>query len=338
MTRQTQRSLRMGLLAGLSFLLASLSLLLLVETRAHARTTAGDEHHVPPSQQSRWEQVRQAPVVVVSGSADHMDHVLGKAQMKFVVVSPEEIPNLPLHSQQVLMVNCRGTMSAAARDRVRRFVAAGGFLYTTDHAVHELIEKIFPRTVAWNRQTSNEAIFPMRVHGQRGLLRKLGSSASQQWQLAGGGYLIKVLDPKRVEVLMDSEQVAKRYNGAGVLGVRFRYQDGVVIHVTGHFFTQPGQSPLVARAGRAFEQLSANVVAEKKDDGARIDSLYRTSARRAVKLQAAPSAAAPAVAPESVTTQEVGRGGKVRVLGKKGGYLKVRDQQGNEGWVDGSAF
>ena len=39
-----------------------------------------------------------------------------------------------------------------------------------------------------------------------------------------------------------------------------------------------------------------------------------------------------------VVGQQVGQGGKVRVLGKKGGYLKVRDQQGNEGWVDEKAF
>ena len=39
------------------------------------------------------------------------------------------------------------------------------------------------------------------------------------------------------------------------------------LHVTGHFFTQPGQKPEVASAGRAFEQLSRNVVQEKKRRG-----------------------------------------------------------------------
>jgi len=305
------------------------SLVLLAAPRAHAQ----ELHHT-----DRFEKVRQAEVVVVAGSADHMDQVLRKAQMKFVVIQPDEIPQLPLHSQQVLMVNCRGTMSAAARDRVRRFVAAGGFLYTTDHAVHELIEKIFPRTIAWTRQSSNQEIFPMRARGQRGLLRKLGSGAAQQWQLAGGGYIFKVLDPKRVEVLMDSQEVAKRYDGNGALGVRFKYQDGYVIHVTGHFYTQPGQNPTVASAGRAFEQLSANVVAEKQEDKGRLDALYKSAPKRAVKLQAAPSAAAPAVSADSATRQAVGAGARVRVLEKKGGYLKVRDQEGNEGWVDGKAF
>lgn len=307
-------------------------------------TFAGSARAAVPLQlaQSRAEEVRQAPVVVVAGSADHMDQVLRRAQVRFVVVQAEELPGLPLHSQQVLMVNCRGTMSPAARERVRRFVAAGGYLYTTDHAVHELIEPTFPGTIAWDHKTSQQQTFPMELRGQaqsRGLLKHLGQRASQQWQLAGGGYLIKVLDYHRVEVLMESRQVAARYGNEGALGVRFRYEDGVVIHVTGHFFTQPGQQPdAVASGGRAFEQLSENVVTEKAADKGRIDGLYNLSPQRQVMLQDAPAASAPAVSAASVTSPQLERRAKVRVLERKGGYLKVRDEQGNEGWADAKAF
>src|SRR5262249_30361593 len=192
------------------------------------------------------ERLRQAEVVVVTGSADHMEQVLRRAQVKFAVVDPEDLPQLPLHGQQVLMVNCTGEMSAAARERVRRFVTAGGFLYTTDHAVHYLLELAFPGYVRWNHKTSSQEIFPMEV-GQtdRGLLKKLHTGGHPRWQLAGGGYLFDIVDPKNVEVLMTSRAVAARY-GAPVLGVRFRVGDGQVIHVTGHFFTQPGQAPEVA--------------------------------------------------------------------------------------------
>ena len=292
----------------------------------------------------RAEQVRQASVIVVAGSADHMDQVLRKAGAKFVTVQAEELIQLPLHSQQVLMVNCRGTMSAAAADRVRRFVKAGGFLYTTDHAVGELVEKIFPDTIAWNHVTTQQQVFPMQVYGDkgaRGLLRHLGESASQKWQLAGGGYLIKVLDPHRVETLMESKEVAARY-GSGILGVRFKYEDGYVIHVTGHFYTQPGQDPAIAGrggdAGTAFQQLSENVVSEKAADKSRIDGLYNSAPRSAVMLQAAPAPSAPAVAKETVTTQELNTKSRVRMLEKKGSYVKVRDEQGNEGWAPASAF
>jgi hypothetical protein len=280
------------------------------------------------------ERLRQAEVVVVRGSADHMEHVMQKAQVKYVVVDPEDLPQLPLHGQQVLMVNCTGEMSPAARERVRRFVTAGGFLYTTDHAVHYLVERAFPGYVKWNQKTSNEEIFPMEV-GQtdRGLLKKLGNGGHPRWQLAGGGYLFDVVDKQHVDVLMSSRAVAQKY-GSGVLGVRFRVGDGQVIHVTGHFFTQPGQAPEVASAGRAFEQLSSNVAAEKQADNSRLQGLYNVAPKRPMPMQAAPEASAPSVAAVagagSVTTAPSTR---VRVLDKKGSYSHVRDNEGNEGWV-----
>lgn len=286
------------------------------------------------------EDVSNASVVVVRGSADHMEQVLAKAKVKFVAVNPEDLPELPLNAKQVLMVNCTGDMSPQARERVRRFVAAGGFLYTTDHAVRQLIEQIFPNTIAWTGNTTTEEILPVRVSGSeedRGLLSSLGGNAKEFWQTAGGGFPFKVLDAKKVTVLMDSPEMQKKY-GAGGIAARFRYEDGQVIHVTGHFFTQPGQQPAnVAAAGRGFEQFSANVVQSKSDDGKRIDSIYAAQPKREVTLQAAPMKAAPAAATmgESAAMKP---GKKLRVLEKKEDFTKVRDEQGNEGWVPTDAL
>src|SRR5713226_5218108 len=213
--------------------------------------------------------VESAEVVIVAGSADHMEHVMQRAGVKFALVTPDQLPDVPLHWQQILMVNCTGQMSPAARERVRRFVNAGGMLYTTDHAVHYLLETIFPGKVRFNQKSTAEEIFPMQVQGDRGLVARINDHGEPRWQVAGGGMLFDVLDPS-VEILMRSREVAARYQTSGVLGVRFRVGDGQVVHVTGHFFTQPGQAPEVAAAGRAFEQLSKNVVQEKKDDAPRV--------------------------------------------------------------------
>lgn len=91
-------------------------------------------------------------------------------------------------------------------------------------------------------------------------------------------------------------------------------------------------------AGTAFQQLSENVVSEKAADKSRIDGLYNSAPRSAVMLQAAPAPSAPAVARETVTTQELNTKSRVRMLEKKGSYVKVRDEQGNEGWAPASAF
>jgi hypothetical protein len=283
--------------------------------------------------------VAQAKVVIVRGSADAMEQVLKRAKVEFVLVTPEEVADLPLHSKQVVMVNCTGTMSAEARARLKRFVTAGGFLYTTDHAVKHVIEEVFPNTIAFTGRSSAQEVFPVKLSGSpedRGLLSALGGNAKEVWQFAGGGMPVKVLDEKRVKVLMSSEEAAKKY-GSGVVAVHFRWEDGQVIHVTGHFFTQPGQTPeQISQSGaRTFEQFSANVVESKQADGARIDSLYGTATTRAVQLKAEPAAAAPA-APTRAKPAEAGE--KLKLLEKKGDYAKVRDQQGNEGWVPADAL
>ena len=150
------------------------------------------------------------------------------------------------------------------------------------------IEAIFPGTIRYNNVSTQEQIFPMQTQGDRGLVAKIaGQGHEPRWQLAGGGMLFDVIGP-RVEVLMRSSAVAARYHQSGVLGVRFRAGDGQVVHVTGHFFTQPGQAPEVAAAGQAFEQLSRNVVREKELDQPRMEQLYRYSATAPAELKAEP--------------------------------------------------
>lgn len=272
--------------------------------------------------------VESAEVVIVTGSADHMEHVMQRAGVNYALVSPDQLAETPLRWQQILMVNCTGQMPPAAQERVKRFVNAGGMLYTTDHAVHYLLEVIFPGKVRYNEKSTTEEIFPMQTQGDRGLLAKINAHGEPRWQLAGGGMLFDVLDP-RADVLMRSREVAARYGGSGVLGVRFRAGDGQVVHVTGHFFTQPGQSA----AGEAFQQLSENVVREKKADLPRVERLYSAQAVAAAPLLQAPKDTAAKVQAPSGAGVSTAASGKLRILRREGGYVEVRDDQGNQGWV-----
>src|SRR5205823_314181 len=158
-----------------------------------------------------------------------------------------DLPDLPLRWQQILMVNCTAQMSAPARERVRRFVNAGGMLYTTDHAVHYLIEQIFPGTIRFNQRTTQQEIFPMQVQGDRG-------------------------------------------------------------------------------------------VEEKKADLPRVDKLYDGMLARRVELRSAPAPAAEAVTAPSGAKMQDSANARVRVLQRAEKYVQVRDEQGNEGWVEVDAL
>ncbi|MGZ6143197.1 MAG: hypothetical protein ACXWLM_07650 [Myxococcales bacterium] len=276
--------------------------------------------------------VESAEVVIVTGSADHMEHVMQRAGVKFALITPDQLPATELRWQQILMVNCTGQMSPAAQERVKRFVNAGGMLYTTDHAVHYLLEAIFPGKVRYNQKSTSQEIFPMQTQGDRGFVAKISDHGEPRWQVAGGGMLFDVLDPS-VEVLMRSKEVAARYQTNGVLGVRFRVGDGQVVHVTGHFFTQPGQTREVAAAGRAFEQLSENVVREKKADQPRVERLYSAEAIAPRQLLAEPKDSAASVKAPSGAPVSTAGAMKVHVLRREGGYVEIRDEQGNQGWV-----
>jgi hypothetical protein len=280
---------------------------------------------------------RDAEVIIVTGSADHMEHAMGRAGVKFALVSPADLARVELRWQQILMVNCTGEVPPAAAERVRRFVNAGGMLYTTDHAVRHLIERIFPHTIRFNGKTTQEQIFAMQTEGDRGLLAKINAHGEPRWQVAGGGMLFDVVSAN-VEVLMRSRQVAAAYQDSGILGVRFRVGDGQVVHVTGHFFTQPGQRPEVAAAGRAFEQLSRNVVEEKAKDEPRLKQLYGSSAGASVILRTAPNAGASAVSTPMGARVQTSVEEKLRVLRREGSYVEVRDEQGNEGWIGADAL
>ncbi len=297
----------------------------------------GPAHGSP--EPTRWERIRAAEVVVVTGSADHMEHVLRRAGVRFELAAPADVAQLPLHGQQVLMVNCTAPLPPEGRERVRRFVRAGGFLYTTDHAVRNLIEPVFPGFIRMVG-SSSQKVFPMELVGhERGLLQHLATDGPPRWQLAGGGHLFEVVDKQRVEVLMRSEAVQAQYGKGGVLGVRFRVDDGVVIHVTGHFHTQPGQQPGVASAGRAFEQLSENVVQAKRADQPRLQRLYDRAPKKAVVFRAAPKPTAPTVAtPAAEAPVQTSPSLPVRVLEEEDGYSRVRDAEGNEGWVPSDAL
>src|SRR5947199_7806776 len=139
--------------------------------------------------------VESAEVVIVTGSADHMEHVMQRAGVKYALITPDQLPETPLRWQQILMVNCTGQMSAPAQERVRRFVNAGGMLYTTDHAVHYLLEAIFPGKVRFNQKSTTEQTFPMQVQGDRGLVAKTNDHGEPRRQLGGGRMVFDVPDP-----------------------------------------------------------------------------------------------------------------------------------------------
>ena len=296
--------------------------------------------------------VKGRHIVVVAGTMDHIERVLDAAKIRYTMIRPRDVAKHDLNADQILMVNCPGNIPSRGVRRIEKFVRAGGLLYTTDWALLNLVQRAFPGTVAHNGASTGDHVTPVRVHAEHDnmmtkmLLRKGGRP---QWWLEGGSYPIKIVNSKKVQVLASSPSMGKKYGSAPVV-VRFRWDDGEVIHVVSHFYRQIGtQGPKIAakeviddvqgltdaqkqafkssgsgsvdfgdvESSYGFQQMTTNMVVGKQKRNIEIDAAYQHTPTAPIVLEGR------AVAP----------GARVKVIGKKDGKVRIRDDRGNEGEV-----
>lgn len=312
-----------------------------------------------PADAALLQSVEAADIVVVSGAYDKVEDVLKTLGIKHTVVQPQQLGALKLNAKQLLIVDCPGNMDAAGIDRVRRFVNAGGYLYTTDWALKEVVQKAFPGFVEFNgTATANDVVEVQVKQSDDNLLKHLTlSKENPKWWLEASSYPIRVLAKDKVDVLITSREMKSKY-GEAPIAVHFRYGDGQVLHIASHFYLQQNQTRSVAEAkkskdylkddtalsagtkkaleGKAefsddlvagdlssaysAQQMTSNIVVERKKDQRRIDAMYGKS------IKAAPKG------------QSLGVGTKVKELERKGEQVKVRTLEGDESWVPASSL
>ncbi len=324
-----------------------------------------------PQKKALLDAVRGKDIIVVAGSMDHIDQVLRAAHIRFTQIQPHEVAGYPLKQDQIVMINCPGRIPGAGLERIKKFVRAGGLLYTTDWSLANVIEKIFPRTIAYNGESTADEVAPVIVDKQSDNIMSrmlLTGKSEPQWWLEGGSYPIRILDKSRVEVLAHSPMMGARYHGSPVV-VRFRWEDGEVIHVVSHFYRQMAtRGPAIAAASAAgafdglsekdkkefaatpaaqatlgdvessyaFQRMTANMVIGKQERNRELDQAYDQTVAAPQEMSSTPTPVAAASARPPVA--EVKPGAKLKVLTRQGGRVQVRDEMGNEGWMDGAAL
>ena len=316
-----------------------------------------------PADAALLQNVETADIVVVAGQYDKVEDVLQSLGIKHTVVQPQQVGALKLNARQLLIVDCPGNMDAAGIDRVRKFVNAGGYLYTTDWALLQVVQKAFPGFVEYNnRPTQNDVVEVQVRESNDNLLKHLTlSKENPKWWLEASSYPIRVLNKDKVDVLITSREMQTKY-GEAPIAVHFRYGDGQVLHIASHFYLQQNQTRTVAETKKsstylkddtalapatkkalegkvefsddvvagdlssayAAQQMTSNIVVERKKDQTRIDGMYG----KAIK---APQPSAP-------KGQGLDVGTKVKELERKDGQVKVRTMEGDERWVPASAL
>ena len=207
--------------------------------KAAAAITREQLRRDAPERARTLDDVRASDVVVVAGCYDHVESVLGALEVPHVLVQPGQVDGLDLRPEQLLVVNCPGQVSAAAIVRIRRFVEAGGSLFTTDWALKHVIEPAFPGVLAFSKRPTPDDVVRIEVNDRDNIYLQgvLDGQDDPQWWLEGSSYPITVVDQERVRVLITSRELKEKYGEAPV-AVWFRWGEGDVFHMISHYYLQ----------------------------------------------------------------------------------------------------
>lgn len=131
---------------------------------------------------------------------------------------------------------------------MRKFVNAGGYLYTTDWALLEVVQKAFPGYVEFNGQTTGNDVVAVQVkQSDNNLLKHLTlSKEDPKWWLEGSSYPIRILNKDKVDVLITSREMKTKYGDAPI-AIHFRYGDGQVLHIASHFYLRTSRKTRSSR-------------------------------------------------------------------------------------------
>ncbi len=189
------------------------------------------------------EEVEHSDIVVVRGQYDHVEWVLEALSLPHLAVDPHHLAGLTLRPEQLLVVNCPGQVGATAVGMVRRFVEAGGSLFTTDWALRHVLEPAFPGVVAFNERPTADAVVRVEAAAHDNVFLKgvMDGADDPIWWLEGSSYPIVVRDPERVKVLLSSRELQERWGEAPV-ALTFRAGEGEVFHMISHYYLQRSET------------------------------------------------------------------------------------------------
>jgi hypothetical protein len=217
------------------------------------------------------ETIQEADILVVQGVHDHIQRVLALAGTTFALVGPADVASAELRLDQVMFVNCGAKFDRRGMGKIRAFVEEGGFLFTTDWALRDVLETTFPGYVEYNGQPTADEVVRVEIHRNDDplLAMLIGPDDDPQWWLEGSSYPIRVLDPSAVDVIISSKELGSKYGEPAVF-VTFEVGKGRIYHMISHFYLQRTET----RTARHVS--SSNAYLDEKSISADAREKYQT--------------------------------------------------------------
>ena len=211
--------------------------------------------------------------VVVKGCYDQTENVLNAMGLDFHAVCAGGLDELQVEADRPIFINCPGELGAKGVRWLRNWVEVdGGCVITTDWALRNCVEQAFPGFIEYNGVSTDDDVVSVRVarQGMSMLGDLIAVNDDPRWWLEGASYPIRVIDPSRVDVLIESDEMAAKY-GDSPIAVRFRPGKGTVYHMVSHAYLQRTKAKCCKQeAGAASflkeKGISENVVRKLKGD------------------------------------------------------------------------
>ena len=189
--------------------------------------------------------MNKSDIIVVRGTYDHIHLVLEAVGIPFMTAKPADLMKMELRPEQTIYVNCPSTFPPNSAKKLEKFVKAGGQLITTDWALKNVIEVAFPNTIKFNGRSTGDEVVSIEIVAKddevlRGFIDQ-EKDAAPVWWLESSSYPIKILDKKKVKVLVRSDDLKRKYGDDPVI-VSFEHGEGIVYHMLSHFYLQRSET------------------------------------------------------------------------------------------------
>ncbi|MFW9970009.1 MAG: hypothetical protein ACFFDF_07390 [Candidatus Odinarchaeota archaeon] len=183
--------------------------------------------------------VKESSIIIVAGAYDKIELVLNLIKVPYVLIQPPELSQIELNPEQILIINCPGNVYEDSLPKIKEFVNKGGFLFTTDWTLLNILEKIFPRYLKYNQKpTADDCVRVEVLDKTNKFLEGLfNEEADPIWWLESSSYPIQILDKTRVKLLIVSKEMQEKY-GEDPIVITFDYGEGTVLHMTSHYYLQ----------------------------------------------------------------------------------------------------
>ena len=190
-----------------------------------------------------FEELGGSDVIVIKGGYDHIEQVFNGIELRYNLVNEPDIDRMNLTPDNILFINCPGTVTKKGLRKIVSFVDSGGFLFTTDWALKHVIEPGFPGYLKYNNRSAADEVVRVEILADEDpfLQSLIGPNDDPQWWLEGSSYPIQIVNEKAVEVLIRSKEIKKKYGESPVF-VTFDHGEGKVYHMISHFYLQRAET------------------------------------------------------------------------------------------------